>query len=179
MLSRLALRDASVMAVIQSLVEYSKTFDYCHGLPFQTACVAPIARSLVSFCIFQGASKSGYRGYVLATKLMRHFLEGVRLVENLKSETASEDYSGTRYALGAIIVDNVVLQSAYERDFQLCTWTAAARTQSQRQKATIRGRDFSSNAASLLQELRTVHSTACQKHLLSLKSLALAETPQK
>lgn len=99
----------------------------------------------------------------------------MRLVENLSKEATSKESSATEGAFGVTHVDRAVLSSAGELGLVLYFEVAAEQTRDQKRNATFIGRFFYPHAASLLEELRTRHSTACKKHTLSIDEFLLTK----
>lgn len=108
---------------------------------------------------------------------MRCFTEALRLVRRLNVETATENFRATRSVLGFTHPDNTIFFRVDEHDASLCIETAAAHARDRKQSATSNGRAFYLYAALLLQELKSTHSTACEKHLLNFNAVLLTKTP--
>lgn len=98
---------------------------------------------------------------------MLRFPENLRLVEKLNDEAASEKVSDTKRALGTTHFDHAFSLGAQAHNVLLYIKAAAADTQRRKQNANFKGRVFYSTVATLFQELRSEHSTACEKQTLS------------
>lgn len=109
---------------------------------------------------------------------MRHFSEALQLAEKLNDEAASEYFRVTRDASGATHLDNPLLSRADEHDVPLYIETEAEHTRGQKQNATFISHAFYSFATSLLQGLRSIHSTACEKYPTSFNAFLLVKIPQ-
>lgn len=137
MLSKLVFRDTNIIEVIKLLVQYRKSFDLCCEVYFRKVLVADVEREPVSRGLIQGVVGSGYRRYLRATKLLRRLLEGLRLVEKLIDETASEDSTVTRDVLDTSHLDKALLLKADEHDVLLYTEATAAHTRSRKLNAAL------------------------------------------
>lgn len=173
MLPVLVHRDRTVPAVIKSLVQYSKTFHLSYDVGLQMADVAGSARNIVPCDFIQGDLESSSSCHVCVTKLMRRFLYALQLIKKLNEEAASKNPSATRETLGVTRLPNPVLLSPDDHDVLLSIEAAIAHTRRRKQKATSNGRDFYSCDVYSLQELRSMHSTACKKHSLTFSAFLL------
>lgn len=178
MLAELVPRDKSVTAVIKSLVWCSMISNSDDNVSLPEACLANAAMDLVSRGLVRGAFELDYRRYIHAPKLVRRFTKALRLVETPVDEAASENFSANRDSLGATHLDNAVIVRVNEDGALLFIKAAAADTRDRKQTATFNGRALSSYAASLFQELKRSHSTACKKHPLSSNVFSPAEVLQ-
>lgn len=127
----------------------------------------------------RGVLQSSFRRYVCATKVVRRFPKALRLVKKPNDEVASEDPSASLDALGATHLDYAVLWSVDEHDMLLYIAIAAAQTGERKQDATFNGRACYLYAASLLQMLWSMHSSARRNHPSSRDDVLLIKTPQR
>lgn len=138
-------------------------------------CVAedPLSRGLV-----QGAVETGCRRYFRATKLVRRFSEALQLVEKVSDGATSSDSDSASSALSFTDFDRAVLSSAEEHDLLLFIEAAVAHIQGWKQSPPFYGRAFCFYAASLLQELETLHLLTCKRHPHTFDESVLIEIPQ-
>lgn len=122
--------------------------------------------------------RSGYRGYVLVTKLRCSFWGARRLVEKLNDDVPNENYRASRDVLRATHFNNTDLSRADERDALVYIEDAAAYTRGRKQYKAFNGRVFYSYAVLLRQKLRSMHETACEKHPLNFLDAELTEILQ-
>lgn len=119
--------------------------------------------------------ESSSRRFIGARNIFLCITDALQPVEKLNDETASEACSAFRDAVDATRFLNAVLSSSDEHEVLICFETDVAHTRSHTQDASVGGRDFYSYAILLRQELRSVHSTACEKLLPRLDDIMLTE----
>lgn len=98
---------------------------------------------------------------------MHRFLEALRLAEKQNGEATSEESSTTKGALGVTHLNDAILSKADKHDVLLYIETTAAHAQKWNQKSAFNGRALYSYVTVLLQSLRSMHSTECEKRPLS------------
>lgn len=177
MLSELTFRCTSVTAVTSSWAQNDKTFKSSYEVSLQKDRVISTGRDLASCGFIQDAVESNYRRYARSTKLVRRFPELLRLVVKLDDESASQNFSATRDALGVPHPDNALLPRADKHSVPLYFEAAPVHTRGRKQNGIFNGRAFCSYALSLLRALRSTHSTTCENHSLFLDVLLLTEIP--
>lgn len=177
-LPALELRDLTSTAIVDLLVQHSKSFHSSHNVSFREAHTADVARDLVSRGLMQGAIKSSCRCCVRVTKLLGPVPEALHLIENLSDEAASSGSSSARSARGATRLENAVLFSVEGHDILLCIEAAAAHTRGEKQSPHFNGRVFYSYAGSSLQEPKNLHRSAGKKCLSTFEEFLLTENPQ-
>lgn len=77
MLSETFFRATNVTAVIESLAEYSMTFDSSYKAYFHKVCVTDTAGDSVLCGSIQDVSESSYRHYLRATNLIGRFADAL------------------------------------------------------------------------------------------------------
>lgn len=108
---------------------------------------------------------------------MRRFAKALRLCDKLDDDAASEDFSASKSALEASCLDYALLSRANENDVLLYIQATSAHRRDRKQNATIDSNAFYPYAASLLQQLERMHSTACKKHPLNFNYFLVIEIP--
>lgn len=108
-------------------------------------------------------------------KLMPRFPEALRLVYKLDGKAASEDSTASRGTLRVSHLDNTLLSRAHENDVLLFIKAAEEHTRARKQNGALHDPEFYLYGAPSLQELRSIHSTACKKHPLSLDAFLLTK----
>lgn len=167
MFTALLLRYIGITAVIKSLAKCSKISNQA-TISQSRGPIDQYFKNPVSGGAIQSTAESNYWRHVRNTIVTRRFPETLSSVKNLNEEPASENSGACRAGLGATQLDNA--------DVLLCIEAVASYTHGRKQHATFTGLGFYSYAASLLRDLRSSHSTACEQHPLTLDVFLLAKT---
>lgn len=96
-------------------------------------------------------------------ELLHYFPEVLQLVQKLNEEAATETFSATGDASGAIHLDEALLSKVDDRTVLMYIEASGAPTRYQKQNATFNSRAFYLYAASHFQQQRSKHSNACKK----------------
>lgn len=124
---------ARVIAIINSVVQYSKGFCSGYSGSFSESSYNHIRRGLVSSGSAQGAVRWSRSHCVRSTKLNVSFGDEVRLAERLDDEAASRGFSATRDALDVTHLDNADFLKRVSM-----TYCFTSRLQQPKQKARSR-----------------------------------------
>lgn len=105
-------------------------------------------------------------------------MKALRL-ENINNEAASGDSAGARDAFSVTYLDLPVLLNLKEHNVPLYIEAVVARTGEQKQIPRVNERAFYSYAASLLQKLKNLQCSACEKSPFTFDDLLLSETAER
>lgn len=109
-MTRLVLRERSLIAVIGSLEQDSKTFQSSYDSSFHEAHVINICEDLVSCGFLQAVVEATYRQYVSVARLMHRSPEALQLVKKVHDEAAASDGTAGKEGLGITHLGKVLLR---------------------------------------------------------------------
>lgn len=127
-MKELVFRDKSLVAVIRSLVQYSKTFELSYDVSVDKAHICDACKVLMSCGSQQGAVEATYRRYVRQTRLMRRYHQSLVLFRNVNSNGAASDRAVGGGGLGIWQLENSLLLESYEQSTPLFVEAAAVFT---------------------------------------------------
>lgn len=163
---------------MKSPVHQSRTFDSRDSVSFQKISSTDVAKDPVSCGFVQDAVQSSYRRLIHTTRQMRRFMAAFRLVQKVSGELGSNDSVLARGALGVTDLANAVLSSAEKQDVLLYVKALVANTQGRKQNHPSKGGALYIYKFALLQALKHLHRSACEKHPSTLDEFLLTETTQ-